>query len=156
MARRTQISKEVILETAFQMLLKDGYGTINITSLAKELGCSTQPIAWHFGSMEGLRRELLGYCVYFIGKMFRVTKKESVTEMLEAVAEGYIRLAFDYPNLYRYFYMSDREGKEMHDMSEALRSENYTEVVGMLQKEYGVSAKTAERHVKNLQFYVHG
>ncbi len=34
MARKTKISKEVILEAAFQKLIREGYASINITSLA--------------------------------------------------------------------------------------------------------------------------
>ena len=44
MARKTQISKEVILEAALKMLIRDGYSAINIKTLSKEIGCSTQPL----------------------------------------------------------------------------------------------------------------
>ena len=44
MARKIQISREKILEAAFQLLVQEGYGAINITSLAKKIGCSTQPM----------------------------------------------------------------------------------------------------------------
>ena len=70
MARKTQISREIILYTAFQMLIRDGYNTINITSLAREIGCSTQPIAWHFGNMEGLRAALLQHCLDYMRNHF--------------------------------------------------------------------------------------
>ena len=52
MARKTQISKEVILEAALKMLIRDGYSAINIKTLSKEIGCSTQPLVWHFDNME--------------------------------------------------------------------------------------------------------
>ena len=43
-----KIPKELILEYALKMLIRDGYAALNIKALAKEIGCSTQPISWHF------------------------------------------------------------------------------------------------------------
>ncbi|MDY4839983.1 MAG: TetR family transcriptional regulator, partial [Lachnospiraceae bacterium] len=43
MSPRVQIPKEKILETALQLLIRDGYEAITIKAVAKELGTSTQP-----------------------------------------------------------------------------------------------------------------
>lgn len=155
MARKTQISKEVILEAAFKMLLREGYGTINITSLAKEIGCSTQPIAWHFGNMEGLRRELLEYCLIFLKDRFEITC-DSVAAVVEGIALRYVELAYDYPNLYKYLYMSEQDGEKMASTAQALRAENQDKVMHMLEKEHGISMEAAEKYLMNLQLYVHG
>ena len=48
MGRKIQITKKIILETALQMLIRDGYTSITVKTLAAEIGCSTQPIVWHF------------------------------------------------------------------------------------------------------------
>lgn len=156
MARKTKISKEIILEAAFQLLVREGYVSINIKSLAKEIGCSTQPIAWHFGNMEGLKTELLDYSVRFLGRIFCGIRSEHVAEQLEDIALGYITLAFDYPNLYRYFYMSDVEGRKMNELTIHLRADNYEKAICMLQQEYDFSAEDALWHMVNLQMYVHG
>ena len=63
MARKTQISKEVILEAALKMLIRDGYSAINIKTLSKAIGCSTQPLVWHFDNMEGLRKALADHAL---------------------------------------------------------------------------------------------
>lgn len=156
MARKTKISKEVILEAAFQKLIREGYASINITSLAKEIGCSTQPIAWHFGNMEGLREELLDYCIRFVGRIFCGVKSEHIVEQLEDIAAGYIALTFDYPNLYRYFYMSDGDGSRMKELTKSLRADNYEKVVDLVQKEYGFSREEVQKYLTDLQMYVHG
>ena len=155
MARKTQISKEVILEAAFQMLLREGYSSINITKLAKEIGCSTQPIAWHFGNMEGLRTALLEYCVSFLENRFSV-EGENVSGILESIAARYIDLAFDYPNLYKYFYMSEHDGEKMGQLAQSLRAENNDKVIQMLVSEHEISREVAGQYLLNLQLYVHG
>ena len=155
MARKTQISKGIILASAFEMLLNEGYTAINITSLAKKIGCSTQPIAWHFGNMENLRAELLTYCLGFLRDRFSVNEK-SVSGALDGIASRYVELAFDYPNLYKYLYMSEQDGETMAAMAETLRAENRDKVIQTLEKEHGISVANAEKYLLNLQLYVHG
>ena len=155
MARKTQISKEVILETAFQMLLRDGYASIGITSLAKEIGCSTQPIAWHFGNMDGLRTELFEYCLMFLKDHFTVAD-EGVSGILDGIASRYVELAFDYPNLYKYLYMSEQDGERMASTARSLRVENLDKVIKMLEKEHGILVDDARKYLRDLQLYVHG
>lgn len=137
------------------MLLQNGYASINITSLAKEIGCSTQPIAWHFGNMEGLRAELLNYCLLFLRDRFEVSD-ESVSVVLEGIAFRYVELAFDYPNLYKYLYMSEQDDEKMATIAQSLRVENQNKVIHMLVYEYGISAEEAEKYLLNLQVYIQG
>ena len=155
MARKTQITREIILEAAFQMLLRDGYASINITSLAREIGCSTQPIAWQFGSMDGLRGELLTYCLQFLKDRF-VIEGTDVVQILETIAEEYIDIAFHYPNLYKYLYISDHDGRKMEDLARERRFANHEKIAKMLETEYSVSSEAARRYLMDLQVYVHG
>lgn len=50
--------KDRILKAAMDVLIRDGFSAVNIKSVAKELGCSTQPIAWQFGNMDNMRKAL--------------------------------------------------------------------------------------------------
>lgn len=155
MARKTQISREVILDAAFQMLLREGYSSINIKTLANEIGCSTQPIAWHFGNMEGLRNALLDYSLSFLKDYFS-TQGEHASEILEGIATKYIELAFDYPNLYKYLYMSEHDGEKMGQIAHSLRAENQDKTIHMIEREHDISKEAAEKYLMNLQLYVHG
>ena len=155
MARKAQISKEVILENAFQILLREGYANINIIALAKEIGCSTQPIAWQFGNMNNLKAELLAYSLDFLKNYYSVNGEEAGS-VLESIAGRYIDLAMDYPNLYKYIYISEHDGEKMGQIINSLRAENQDKILCMIQKEYGISYEQAKEYVMNLQIYVHG
>ena len=56
MGRKTKITKEMILDAAYELLDEAGIGAVAIKSIAARLGCSTQPVSWHFGSMTELKR----------------------------------------------------------------------------------------------------
>ena len=107
-----KIQKETILKTAFDLLLREGYPSINIKTVASELGCSTQPISRQFGSMEGFRKELLAYCIEQLRTFFS-TKGNRVSDIVSGIAKGYINLAFDFPNLYKYLYMMEHEEEKI-------------------------------------------
>ncbi len=155
MARKTQISREVILDTAFRKLIRDGYSTINITTLAQEIGCSTQPIAWHFGNMEGLRNALLQYSLAYMRNHFALNG-DATASMLTEIVRRYIDLAFDSPNLYKYLYMSDQDRAQTEELIHAVRFQNNEKLLSLLQEEYGVSREATQRYLLDLQFYVHG
>ena len=150
-----KVQKEAILKTALEMLIRDGYASINIKTVAQELGCSTQPISRQFGSMEGFRKALLGYCIEHLNSFFTL-EGTCASEIISGIAKGYIRLAFDYPNLYKYLYMSEHEGERMSTIASALRSDSYERLVIMLEKEYEMPAEYAKEYMNHLNVYVHG
>ena len=61
MGRKAKISKEMILEAAFELLDESGLSAVAIKNIAAKLECSTQPISWQFGSMTELKKELFMY-----------------------------------------------------------------------------------------------
>ena len=61
MGRKTRITKEMIMEAAYELLDESGIGAVAIKNLAAKLDCSTQPISWQFGSMTELKKELYEY-----------------------------------------------------------------------------------------------
>jgi hydrogenase maturation factor len=83
-----KVQKELILKTAMELLIREGYAAINIKTVANELGCSTQPISRQFGSMDGFRKELLTYCISQMKQLFCVSG-DCVSEIVLEIAKGY-------------------------------------------------------------------
>lgn len=150
-----KVQKELILKTAYEMLIHEGYGAITIKTVAQKLGCSTQPISRQFGSMEGFRKALLGYSIEQLGAFFSV-KGEKVSDIVSEIAKEYINLAFDEPKLYKYLYMSEHAEERMGELIGRLRGENTEKIIEMLKKEYSMPEVYAKEYIKNLNYYVHG
>lgn len=55
MPRATKFLKEDIIEAASAVVKKEGLSAINARRVAKELGCSVQPIFYQFENMEDLK-----------------------------------------------------------------------------------------------------
>ena len=57
MPRKPRITRDMVIEAAFEVAREEGYESINARRVAERLGCSTQPVMYHFSTMESLKRE---------------------------------------------------------------------------------------------------
>lgn len=155
MGRKTQITKEVILETALQMLLRDGYGAITVKTLAAEIGCSTQPIVWHFENMAGFRRAFFEYCVNYAKSQFQLWNG-SLDDLLTETARGYITIACNMPNLFRFVFMDSNEDCKSSDAVQKLEMNNTQKIRALLCQEKGMTEGQAASFLMHFEFYIHG
>ena len=155
MGRRTQITKDIILETALRMLIRDGYGSITVKTLAAEIGCSTQPIVWHFENMNGFRRAFYEYCVAYAKSRFTVWNG-SLDELLTETARGYITIACNMPHLFRFVYTDLGEGGRGDDTVRKLQLDSTDRIIELLCREKGLDPARAAAFLMNYEFYIHG
>ena len=155
MGRKTHITKEIILETALRMLIRDGYGAITVKSLAAEIGCSTQPIVWHFESMNGFRKAFLEYCVDYAKGQFTVWNG-SLDALLAETAWRYITIACNTPNLFRFVFVDNKDACKNSDVVQKLQLDNTKKIIHLLCEEKGLSESQAASFLMNYEFYIHG
>ena len=155
MGRKTQITKEIILDTALQMLIRDGYSAITIKTLAAEIGCSTQPIVWHFETMNGFRRAFLDYCIDFAKSRFTVWNG-SLDELLAETARGYMTIACNMPHLFRFVFVDNKEDCKASDVVQKLQLDNTKKIISLLCEEKGLTEAQATAFLMNYEFYIHG
>lgn len=87
-------------------MLKDSYASVNIKAVAGRLGCSTRPISWQFGSMDGLRQALIPAAQKYAAEKYPVPNGNTI-QTLEQSGWGIIDMALDEPNLFRFLYMGE-------------------------------------------------
>ena len=92
MARKVTISRDMILEAALKILIRDGYAAVNIKTIASEIGCSTQPVVWHFENMDGLRQALSEYAGEYAAKKAFLDSRNKV-ESFEFMGRAYVKMA---------------------------------------------------------------
>lgn len=100
----------MILETAFEMVRKDGIDTINARTIAKMLRCSTQPIFSHFSTMEELRQETFQFaCKHWINEIMNY---RSQPDFMVQVTLWVLNLARTEPHSFHFLYLSNRYQKK--------------------------------------------
>jgi hypothetical protein len=102
-----RIKKEDMLQAALELVSRDGYAALNIKAVARELGCSTAPISWQFGGMDGLREELIPFAEQYVEDKY-YSWNENEVAAFEQRGRGTIDLALENPNLFRFLYTGER------------------------------------------------
>ena len=155
MARKTQISKQIILQAALELLIEKGFSEVNIKSLAEKIGCSTQPIAWHFGNMDKMREALTKEAVIYANK--RMTPIS--TDCLEAfwqIGYGYINLAFDTPNLFRFVYMGESKNYCRGGFNSILTDKGNAVMIEKLSQHLNLNKAQTDMLFQRIIVFTHG
>jgi AcrR family transcriptional regulator len=99
MGRTTTVTPQQLLDAGLDLIIRQGYAAVNIKTVAQAAGCSTQPIVWAFGNIEGYRAALRRHAtVYAQAK----TQGTSPADGHANAGYAYIDMAIEAPNLIRY------------------------------------------------------
>lgn len=155
MPRSVQITKEKILTAALDVLICNGYSAVNIKSIAKELKCSTQPIAWQFGNMDNMREALTQEAVTYANKKMMSTSTNCI-EAFWQIGYAYINLAFDTPNLFRFVYMGESKNYCRGGFDSILTDSGNAILIDKLCQDLDISREQANMLFQRMIVYTHG
>lgn len=155
MARKVQISKEVILQAALEMLIENGYSSINIKTLSQKIGCSTQPLVWHFENMEGLRKALADYALSYANNKMCPTADDAVNAF-EQVGRAYIRMALNESNLFQFVFLNGSGCYPMGNSEMLVEDKDNSELIRMISNEFQISEQNAGQYLQDTLIYTHG
>ena len=155
MPRSVQITKEKILTAALDVLIREGYSAVSIKSIARELNCSTQPIAWQFGNMDNMREALTKEAVTYANKKMMPTSTDCI-EAFWQIGYGYINLAFDTPNLFRFVYMGESKNYCRGGFNSILTDKGNAVLIDKLYPYLNISREQAEMLFQRMIVYTHG
>jgi AcrR family transcriptional regulator len=160
MGRKTRITKEMILEAAYEILDESGIGAVGIKAIATKLGCSTQPISWHFGSMTDLKKELFRYAgeKLYAGIPEQMEGKKAIDAFF-ASGVYYISSACDHPNVFRFTNVDDPMdtiGEPAYGESSIFSLQFDADAAKLLAAEYDISPEIIKDTVRDIVIYTHG
>ena len=155
MARKVTISRDMILEAALKILIRDGYAAVNIKTIASEIGCSTQPVVWHFENMDGLRQALSEYAGEYAAKKAILDSRNKV-ESFEFMGRAYVKMALKEPNLFKYLYLGESPMGRPYDLKGIARDKKNKEMISRIAEQTGLNEEQVIRFVRNTLIYSHG
>lgn len=152
MPPRMNVTSNQILEAAFALTREYGYESVNARSLAKRIGCSTQPVFSRFTSMDELKHAFHTY----LGEYFNgyVMKRMVGENPFRQVGLAYIAFAKEEPNLFRVLFMSDIQ--KLDGFTGFFGDTDNVEVAGQLSKSLGISFEGAKRLYMKSWIFAHG
>lgn len=153
MPAKAKVSKEMIIDAAFEVAKEAGAENINARTVSQKLGCSTQPILYQFERIEDVRIAAhkkgtefhINYVTNLSGKYER--------PMLE-MGMRYIQFAVEEKNLFRFLFHSNyyTEG----NLSDWLTEEKLGSVFSVLKIQANANVQQAYNIFSQIFLVTHG
>lgn len=151
MPPKPKVTKEEIINAAFELMRNEGIDKINARAVCKKLNCSTQPIFWHFKTMEELKNAAIRKARDLYNEYIQAALKEPIPFKSSGLA--YIKFAKDEPILFSILFMKDN-----HNINPKSQEydENYDEILSIVTDSSSLSKENAKELYFHLWIYVHG
>ncbi len=135
MPPKVKVTKQDIVQTALELLRKDGEAALNARSIAAALGCSTQPVFSNFATMEELQQAALAAAYDCYLGFLKNEVESGKYPMYKAFGRAYIRFARCEKELFKLLFMCDRKGEERTPTEDFEASVDYIVQVNGLPRE---------------------
>lgn len=155
MPSRPKIKKEDMLQAALEIIIEKGYAALNIKAIAQKLGCSTAPISWQFGGMDGLREELIPFAEQYVQDKYYSPNGNEVA-VFEQRGMGTIDLALEKPNLFCFLYMGERKQLLSTGFGLTTEKEDCNSVYQNMADVLGITLEQAEDFAMMMIIYTQG
>lgn len=150
MPPKARITKEMIVEEAFQIARTQGADKITARSIAQRLKCSTQPVLYYFATVEEIKEAV-----------YQMANEYHTRFLLDADGDGmlgiglrYVRFAAEERNLFHLLFQPGTfSGASLNDL---VSSEELNPIIQALRQETGVTENAAREIFSALFVFVHG
>ncbi len=151
MPPKAKITREMIVAAAFQIAREQGAEYINARSVSEKLGCSTQPVMYHFKKIEDIRKAAYEKSdEYHFEQLMNI---QCENPML-GIGLNYIRFAVEEKNLFRFLFQTNSFGGQ--SMTEVTGNEAITPIIDIFVQATKLTEEQASQVFRSLFLYVHG
>ena len=153
MPPKPKITRDMVIAAAFEVARNAGAENINARTVSKKLNCSTQPVMYHFATIEELKK-----AAYKKADEYHTQYLMNIPDTQESVMLGiglnYIRFAVEEPNLFRFLFQSGFIVE--NTILEMIDSPELVPVISAMQEEIDMSIEKTKEIFMILAMFVHG
>lgn len=153
MPPRAKITKEMVIDAAFEVAREVGGESINARTVAKKLNCSTQPVMYHFATIEELKKAAYAKADDYHSEYLMNIESPQKDVML-GIGLNYIRFALEEPHLFRFLFQSNFfAGMTLLEMIDA---EELVPILLAMQEAAGGSIEQMKEIFLTIFLFAHG
>ena len=153
MPPRPRITKEMVIDAALAIAREAGAENINARTVARKLNCSTQPVMYHFATMEALKK-----AAYEKLNRYHTEYLLTLTDPQEGVMLGigcnYIRFAVEEPHAFRFLFQAGFAAE--NSLLEMIDAEELLPVLSAMQAAAGMSLEKTTEVFLTIALFAHG
>ena len=152
MPPKTRITKDMIIDAAVAAARQNGYENVNARTVAEKLHCSTQPVMYHFATIESLKRAVYAKVDRMHTEFLMDVPPDR--DPILGIGLNYIRFAVEEPQLFRFLFQSGY-AKE-NDLLDMIDSEELQPVVDAMRENSGLDPKQVKEVFLTVVLFAHG
>ena len=153
MPAKAKVTKEMIIDVAFAVARETGVEHINARTVSERLHCSTQPVMYHFATIEELKRTVYAKADSYHSEYLMDLKGPQKGAML-GIGMNYIRFAIEEPHLFRFLFQSDYfSGKTLLELIDA---DELSPVLSAMQRALGIGLEQTKKVFLTIFLFAHG
>ncbi len=152
MPPKAKITREMVLDAAFEVARAGGAEHVNARSVARKLGCSTQPVMYHFAAIGELKRALYEKVDWFHTRCLMDVPAGEDTML--GIGLNYIRFAVAEPQLFRFLFQSGYAVE--NNVLEMVNSSQLEPVLSAMREATGLGPSQMKEVFLTLALFAHG
>ena len=153
MPAKAKVTQEMIISAAFEIAREEGAENINARTVSEKLNISTQPVMYHFATIDELKRAVYEKADRYHSEYLMNIKSPEGGAML-GIGMNYIRFAIEEPKLFRFLFQSDFfNGSTMLELIDA---EELTPVLSAMQEALGMGMEQTKKVFLTVFLFAHG
>ena len=153
MPTKIRISKDMILDAAFEIVRQDGMEKLSNRELANKLKCSIRPIYYQFENVEEMQKELYMKIEQYFYKFLLDNMIEGMPQYKQ-VGINYIRFAKKEKKLFQTLFMSDIGLTP--DAFVAKDGEDYKQIEKLIRKSANLKEEDIKDFHTKMWIFCHG
>ena len=152
MPPKTRITKDMIINAAVAVAKQSGYEKINARTVSEQLHCSTQPVMYHFSTIDAMKRAAYARVDQMHTEYMMTVSPQR--DPLLGIGLNYIRFAVEEPQLFRFLFQSGYA--QQNSLLEMIDSEELIPVLAAMQEGAGLSMEKTKQTFLTVAMFAHG
>jgi len=152
MPPKTKVTAEMIVNAAIEVARQRGFENINARTVSGQLHCSTQPVMYHFSTIDSLKRAAYKRADQLHAEYMMNTPPGQ--DPILGIGLNYIRFAVEEPQLFRFLFQSGYA--EENSLLEMVDSEELIPVLEAMREGAGLSLRKTRNVFITVALFAHG
>ena len=152
MPPKTRVTEDRIINAAVEVARQSGFEKINARTVSEQLHCSTQPVMYHFSTIDNLKKAVYRR-VDQLHTQYVLNTPPGQDPIL-SIGMNYIRFAVEEPRLFRFLFQSGYA--EENSLLEMVDSEELIPILAAMREGAGLSMQKTKSVFITVALFAHG
>ena len=152
MPPKARIAKDMIINAAIEVAKQSGYENINARTVSAQLRCSTQPVMYHFSTIDAMKRAAYAQVNHLHSEYIMTIMPEQ--NPILGIGLNYIRFAVEEPQLFCFLFQSGYA--EENSLLEMIESEELVPILTAMQEGTGLRMEKTKQVFLTVALFAHG